>query len=68
MLRELLVLGAVFGFAGFFLVGENARLAAAQIVNKNVAARGRPQSLVRGADHFGIRKEKPRSAESDWRR
>jgi hypothetical protein len=40
MLRKLLVLGAGFGFAGSFLVAQNAGLTAAQIVSKNVAARG----------------------------
>lgn len=40
MLRKLLVLGAAFGFAGSVLVAENAGLTAAQIVSKNVAARG----------------------------
>jgi len=40
MLRKLLVLGAAFGFAGCSLVAENTGLTAAQIVSKNVAARG----------------------------
>jgi len=40
MLRKILVLGAAFGFAGASLVAENTGLTAAQIVNKNVAARG----------------------------
>jgi len=40
MLRKLLVLGAAFGIAGSCLMAENADLNAAQIVSKNVAARG----------------------------
>jgi outer membrane lipoprotein-sorting protein len=40
MLRRLLVLGATFGFAGSLLAAENTGLTAAQIVAKNVAARG----------------------------
>jgi hypothetical protein len=40
MLRKLLVLGAAFASAGPFLAGQNAGLTAAQIVSKNVAARG----------------------------
>jgi outer membrane lipoprotein-sorting protein len=40
MVRKLLVLGAALGFAGSCLAAENAGLTAAQIVNKNVAARG----------------------------
>jgi hypothetical protein len=40
MFRKLLVLGAAVGFAGSCLAAENAGLTAAQIVNKNVAARG----------------------------
>ena len=40
MLRKLLVLGAAFGFAGSALVAESTGMTAAQIVSKNVAARG----------------------------
>lgn len=40
MLGRLLVLGAAFGLAGSCLMAENADLTAAQIVNKNVDARG----------------------------
>jgi len=40
MFRKLIVLGAVCGFATAALVAENAGLTAAQIVAKNVAARG----------------------------
>ena len=40
MLSKLLVLGAAFGFAGSMLVAQNNGLTAAQIVDKNVAARG----------------------------
>lgn len=40
MLHKLLVLGAAFGFAGSALLAQDAGLTAAQIVSKNVAARG----------------------------
>lgn len=40
MFRKLLVLGAAFGFAGSALVAESTGMTAAQIVSKNVAARG----------------------------
>jgi len=40
MLRKLLVLGAALGFAASCLAADNAGLTAAQIVSKNVAARG----------------------------
>ncbi len=40
MLRKLVVLGAGFGFAGALLVAQNTGLTAAQIVSKNVTARG----------------------------
>jgi outer membrane lipoprotein-sorting protein len=41
MLRKLLVVGMAFGFASSILMAENSTaLTAAQIVNKNVAARG----------------------------
>ncbi len=40
MLRRLLVLGAALGFAGSCLAAENSGLTAAQIVARNVAARG----------------------------
>lgn len=40
MLRRLLVIGAAFGLAGSLLAADNTGLTAAQIVAKNVAARG----------------------------
>jgi hypothetical protein len=40
MFRKLIVLGAALGFAGSCLAADNAGLTAAQIVTKNVAARG----------------------------
>lgn len=40
MLRKLLILGAAFGFAGSALMAESTGMTAAQIVSKNVAARG----------------------------
>src|ERR1700676_3931670 len=41
MLRKMLVAGLAFGFAGSLLVAQStAGMTAAQIVNKNVAARG----------------------------
>ena len=40
MFRKLLIFGASFGLAGSFLAAQNAALTAAQIANKNVAAKG----------------------------